>query len=105
MGRLKREDTVKNYVSQTRASRADRFSQQYNYYDGDKHNRDYLYPCTKEVLGTWKHFNLSKQTLMERNKRDTSPLMARELTRYNRKHNIAQAFTIHSKYLQYIASI
>jgi len=89
MGRLRKEDTVKNYVSQTRASRADSFSQHYNYYDGNKHNRDYLYPCTKEVLGTWKHFNLSKQTLTERNKRDTSPLMARELTRYYGTQNRA----------------
>jgi len=95
MGKLRREDTVKNYVSQTRTTRSyqtpaasrpaypsDSFSIRYNYYDSNKHSSDYLYPITKDVLGSWKHYNLSKQTLTERNIRSTSPLVSRELNRY-----------------------
>jgi len=86
MGRLNREDTVKSYICQTRATKAKQvpgqFSSGYNYYDGNKHGRDYLYPASREVLGTWKHYNLSNQTLNERNQRATSPLVARELNRY-----------------------
>ncbi len=47
-----------------------------------KHGSDYLYPCTNEVLGTWKHYNLSAQTMNERNTRAKSPLVSRELDRY-----------------------
>ena len=32
-------------------------------------------------MGSWKHYNLSCQTLNERNQRATSPLVSRELTR------------------------
>ena len=35
-----------------------------------------------QVMGSWKHYNLSSQTLNERNQRATSPLVSRELTRY-----------------------
>ena len=59
----------------------DNFSSRYNYYDGNKHGSDYLYPITKDVVGSWKHYNLSSQTLNERNKRSTSPLVSRELDR------------------------
>ena len=43
-----------------------------------------LQPClteTFQVMGNWKHYNLSSQTLNERNQRATSPLVSRELTR------------------------
>merc|ERR1711862_257702 len=92
MGRLERQDMVKTLVSQSKYQRGSEasvldnrsgvFSSQYNYYDGGKHGRDYLYPLTKEVLGSWKHYNLSYQTLSERNQRATSPLVSRELDRY-----------------------
>jgi hypothetical protein len=46
-----------------------------------KHQSDYLYPCTSDVLGSWKHYNLSAQTMNERNTRAKSPLVSRELDR------------------------
>jgi len=103
-GKLERQDLVKTFVSQSKYQRstesstildnisssksysriypAGSFSNQYNYYDGNKHGSDYLYPITKDVLGSWRHYNLSYQTLTERNKRSTSPLVSRELDRY-----------------------
>ena len=57
------------------------FQSRYSFYDGAKHERDYLYPMTREVMGSWKHFNLSKSTLAERHRRETSPLVSRELDR------------------------
>jgi len=58
------------------------FAKNYNYYDGGKHSSDYLYKSTSDVLGTWKHYNLSNQTIKERNTRAKSPLVTRELDRY-----------------------
>ena len=58
------------------------FSSLYNYYDGNKHGSDYLYPITRDVLGSWKHYNRSNQTLTERNNRASSPLVSRQLDRY-----------------------
>merc|ERR1712037_734109 len=60
----------------------DSFSSRYDYYDGNKHGSDGLYPCSKDVLGTWKHYNLSAETLAARNTRARSPLQSRELDRY-----------------------
>ena len=57
------------------------FSSHYNYYDGNKHSGDYLYPITTDVLGSWKHYNLSGDTLNYRNSRAKSPLVTRELNR------------------------
>jgi hypothetical protein len=96
MGQLERQETVKSIVSQSRNIRSSSsstrsfsspgsstsFSSRYNWYDGNKHGTDYLYPTTREVMGTWKHFNLSGQTIRERNARATSPLISRELDRY-----------------------
>jgi len=87
MGKLDRQSEAKSYVSQARnvsQTRADpnSFSSRYNYYDGNKHARDYLYPVSNEVLGKFKHFHLSNSTLNERNQRATSPLISRELDRY-----------------------
>ena len=58
------------------------FSSNYNYYDSNKHCGDYLYPVTTEVLGSWKHYNLSGDTLNTRNMRGRSPIISRELDRY-----------------------
>eukprot|EP00092_Neocalanus_flemingeri_P027802 GFUD01030181.1.p1 GENE.GFUD01030181.1~~GFUD01030181.1.p1 ORF type:complete len:244 (+),score=47.55 GFUD01030181.1:423-1154(+) len=92
MGRLDREETVRSTVSQSRLQRtstrsypADSFSSRYNYYDGNKHSGDYLYPITNDVLGSWKHYNLSADTLNYRNMRSKSPLVTRELNRYYEK--------------------
>lgn len=91
MGRLERDDALKSYVKQTRSRATDYcrdgdyrtgFSRNYNYYDGNKHTSDYLYQSTSDVLGSWKHYNLSNQTIKERNTRAKSPLISRELDRY-----------------------
>ena len=81
----------------TRQYPAESYRSNYNYYDCDKYSGDYLYPVrqvllavspavlyrtTQDVLGNWKHYSLSRDTLRERNERATSPLVARELTRY-----------------------
>jgi len=42
----------------------------------------YLDRLNREVLGTWKHYNLSGETLNARNTRAKSPLVSRELDRY-----------------------
>merc|ERR1719430_2922302 len=60
----------------------DSFSSRYDFYDGNKHGTDGLYPCNKDVLGTWKHYNISAETLNARNTRARSPLQSRELDRY-----------------------
>jgi len=60
----------------------DSFAYKYDFYDGNKHLPDYLYPMSREVLGTWKHSGLSHDTLRLRNSRAISPLRSRELDRY-----------------------
>ena len=35
----------------------------------------------RDVLGSWKHYNLSRNTLEARTRRETSPLVSRELDR------------------------
>lgn len=101
MGQLQRDDAVRSYVSQSRESRPRTrtvrqttpeylrdgdyrtgFGSKYNYYDAGKHSADYLYKSTADVLGSWKHFNLSAQTINERNTRAKSPLISREIDRY-----------------------
>ena len=54
----------------------------HNFYDSNKHSSDYLYPITADVLGSWKHYNLSANTLNSRNNRARSPIITRELGRY-----------------------
>jgi len=101
MGRLDREDTVKSTITRARTDSyplsnysysssnhtypGETFSNRYNYYDGNKHSNDYLYPITADVLGSWKHYNLSGETLNYRNSRAKSPLITRELNRYYEK--------------------
>jgi len=95
------QDSARQYIAQTRyqptvatnyqytAKRCNRdypsdsFSARYDYYAGDKHGSPpTLYPCDREVLGTWKHYNRSADTLNSRNSRARSPLITRELDRY-----------------------
>jgi len=86
-------DEARQYVSRARDIRSSvrhgfdypsgSFSSKYDYYHGNKHGDDpLLYPCSREVLGTWKHYNLSGETLNARNTRAKSPLVSRELDRY-----------------------
>lgn len=89
MGKLERDDIVRTSVSDARRYPSTSydaykpgFASKYNYYDGNKHLPDYLYTSTSDVLGSWKHYNLSSQTISERNTRAKSPLVSRELDRY-----------------------
>jgi len=107
MGKLDRDYSIKNEVSQARriresspprydygsrysdrALRASRerspdyFGSKYNYYDGNKHKADYLYESSKDVLGNWLVTGKSRDTLNRRNDRATSPLISRGLDRY-----------------------
>jgi len=85
MDKLVTEDRAKTSLSndmRNRKNRNDSFSSRYNFYDGSKHERDYMYPMSSEVLGSWKHFNLSTDTVNCRNSRARSPLQSRELDRY-----------------------
>merc|ERR1712142_87752 len=52
-----------------------------DYYGNNKYN-DYAYSSSTDVLGRWKHYNRSSDTLNTRNCRATSPLISRELNRY-----------------------
>merc|ERR1711990_988863 len=79
---LSRQETNRRAVSRSRNYPEDSFSSRYDYYDGNKHGTDGLYPCNKDVLGTWKHYNISAETLNARNTRARSPLQSRELDRY-----------------------
>ena len=74
----------------TRTAPITNFSKHYDYYDNTKHSGDYLYPVTKDVLGSWKHYNLSADTLNFRNMRARSPIMSRELDRYQGSNQISE---------------
>merc|ERR1711862_891453 len=52
-----------------------------DFYTNNKYN-DYAYSSSADVLGRWKHYNRSSDTLNSRNNRATSPLVSRELNRY-----------------------
>merc|ERR1711915_777015 len=92
MGRLERDDATRSYVKQSRnrygsdyyreGDYRTGFAKNYNYYDAGTHQSDYLYSSTNDMLGSWKHYNLSNQTITERNTRAKSPLLSRELDRY-----------------------
>ena len=45
-----------------------------------KHERDFMYDTSE--LGLYKHYRRSSATLNERNAREKSPLVRRELDRY-----------------------
>lgn len=88
MAKLEREDTVRTTVKQyiERPYRSSySINTATNYYggmDSNSYGLDYLYPSTNDILGSWKHYNLSRETLDYRNTRAKSPLVTRELTRY-----------------------
>jgi len=102
MNKMDRQHDLRSQINQSRnvsvtnsASRnyrSDSYASRYNYYDGVKHERDYIYPTTTELMGNWKHYRLSNSTLNdryvsnssrnERMVRETSPLVSRELDRY-----------------------
>ena len=71
------------------------FSSNYNFYDSNKHSGDYLYQVSADVLGNWKHYNLSADTLNYRNNRAKSPLVTRQLNRY-------QLFLVSFSFSRYI---
>jgi len=92
---LERQETTRRavssraYTSGTSSSSSysrnypvDSYRARYDYYDGNKHGTDGLYPCSTDVLGTWKHYSLSSETLASRNSRARSPLVTREIDRY-----------------------
>jgi len=78
--RLEREDTIKTCITQSRNKRTDMM---HNYYDTQSRG-DYL---TRSVMGDWKHFHLSQDTLNYRNNRAKSPLVTREINRYYEKRS------------------
>merc|ERR1712025_710263 len=59
------------------------FEPRIRYYDYN-HRDSYGYDnsSSADVLGRWKHYNRSSDTLNSRNNRATSPLVSRELNRY-----------------------
>jgi len=83
--RLAQDYEARNFLhifNPNRVYPSDSFSAKYNYYDSNKHEADYLYPNSRDMLGSWKHYNLSGETLNYRNQRAQSPLISRELNRY-----------------------
>jgi len=90
--KLSQQDEVRSFVKTSGCRSTDDyyrstdyragFSNKYNYYDAGKFYSDYLYPCTNDVMGRWKHYNRSASTMNERNSRAKSPLISRELDRY-----------------------
>merc|ERR1712142_419294 len=66
----------------------DMYSEPYNngislsdYYGNNKYS-NYALSSTRDVLGDWRHYNRSSETLKMRNQRASSPLESRELNRY-----------------------
>ena len=45
------------------------FGKRYDYYDDKKFGSDYLYPASAQLLGCWKHYNLSADTMQDRSVR------------------------------------
>jgi len=87
MGKLGKQEMAREAVSQARgrateSSGRGEFSSNYDFYAGNKHENDFLYKSTRDVLGNWKMAGKSKDTLTRRNDRATSPLISRGLDRY-----------------------
>merc|ERR1712121_367719 len=88
MGRLNREDTIRNNINTTRVSNSVSYSSTSNqhhvanYSTSDTYSNYYDGSSTSDLLGRWKHYNLSGATLNSRTTRAKSPLVARELIRY-----------------------
>merc|ERR1711875_59254 len=86
MGRLDREDTIRHNINTTRLRQTTSTS-----YSGSTNTQSTTYTTnqyqsgnysTADILGSWKHYNLSGATLNSRTTRAKSPLMDRELIRY-----------------------
>jgi len=106
MGRLDREDTIRSNINTTRVTKSTSssyygsanshsYSSTANQYQSGNYSRDnyssdnYLRDnysggnySSADILGSWKHYNLSGATLNSRITRAKSPLMDRELIRY-----------------------
>jgi len=84
--RMTRYYDYNSYGNDNQSSRYDNYSSSYgmsllDFYTNNKYN-DYAYSSNTDVLGRWKHYNRSSDTLNSRNNRATSPLVSRELNRY-----------------------
>merc|ERR1711875_69406 len=84
--RMTRYYDYDSYGNDNQSSHYDNYSSSYgmsllDYYANNKYN-DYAYSSSTDVLGRWKHYNRSSDTLNSRNCRATSPLVSRELNRY-----------------------
>merc|ERR1719153_1510059 len=86
MGRLDREDSIRSNINTTRVTKTTSssytgstntysYSSTANQYQGGSYS-------SADILGTWKHYNLSGATLNSRTTRAKTPLMDRELIRY-----------------------
>ena len=53
-----------------------------DYYDMSKHTGDYFFNFSRDLLGDFKHFNISNNTLNYRMQGAKSPMITRELNRY-----------------------
>merc|ERR1711970_879504 len=79
MGRLDREDSIRSNINTTRVTKTTSSS-----YTGSTNTDNYSGGnyTSADILGSWKHYNLSGATLNSRTTRAKSPLMDRELIRY-----------------------
>merc|ERR1711872_219539 len=86
MGRLNREDSIRNNINTTRVSKTTSSSSysgsSVSYSTTDTYSNYYDGSSTSDILGRWKHYNLSGATLNSRTTRAKSPLVDRELIRY-----------------------
>jgi len=96
MGRLDREDTIRHNINTTRlrqttstsysgSTNTQSYSSTTNQYQSGNYSSDSYSRgnySTADILGSWKHYNLSGATLNSRTTRAKSPLMDRELIRY-----------------------
>lgn len=77
-----RKDYYENHPTRSYSSySSEPFRNRYDYYGAMKHERDFMYN-TADVGSTYKHYRRSSATLTERNAREKSPLVSRELDRY-----------------------
>merc|ERR1712013_342255 len=86
MGRLDREDTIRHNINTTRLRQTTTSTTnqyQSGNYSSDSYSRGNY--SSADILGSWKHYNLSGATLNSRTTRAKSPLMDRELIRYYEK--------------------
>merc|ERR1712212_1239344 len=103
MGKLDREDTIRSNINTTRVTKTTSssysgstnshsysYSSTANQYQSDNYSRDNYSGgnysggnySSADILGSWKHYNLSGATLNSRTTRAKSPLLDRELIRY-----------------------